>query len=682
MATAVARIFEDDHDLETLILCPKNLVSMWEDYRTRYRLRARVLSLSRVIQELPVLRRYRLVVIDESHIRNREGKRYRAIQEYIRENESKVVLLSATPYNKTYLDLSSQLRLFISEDVDLGIRPEGLLREIGETEFICRHQCPVRSLAAFENSEYADDWRELMRLYMVRRTRSFIQDNYAETDPESQRKYLTFADGTRSYFPIRQPKTVKFRINDSDPNDQYALLYSAPIVDAIHALTLPRYGLGNYLKVIADLSRAGKRLMGFCRTNLFKRLESSGQAFIQSIERHILRNFVYLHALENNWPIPIGTQDASVLDTRFSNADLDLFKEEDAEEGSYSEQGGHRLVAEEDFRERAAEIYDQYSGPLRNRFRWLPSDRFLPQLGRDLRADIQSLLGILRRCGDWDPKRDAKLDRLFHLITHRHPGEKILVFNQFADTVHYLADHIQAHGVRRIAPVTGDTDDPTKIAGRFSPESNDKRTQISADQELDVLVSTDVLSEGQNLQDGSIIVNYDLLWAIIRLIQRAGRVDRIGQKAEAIRCYSFLPADGVERIIRLRARVRQRLRENAEVVGTDEAFFEDDRNDQAVRDLFTEKAGILDGDADTEVDLGSYAFQIWKNAIDCDPSLEKTVRDLPPLRQVATAILNRQLRSGISDADLSRRVIELCIIHEEEEIREPRIICSLGLASP
>ena len=183
MATAVARIFEDDQDLETLIICPKHLVPMWEDYRAQYRLRARVLSLSRVLHDLPALRRYRLVVIDESHnLRNRETKRYRAIQEYLRENESKVILLSATPYNKTYLDLSNQLRLFIPEDVDLGIRPEFVLREIGETEFLRRHQSPVRSLAAFEKSTYADDWRELMRLYMVRRTRSFIQNNYAETD--------------------------------------------------------------------------------------------------------------------------------------------------------------------------------------------------------------------------------------------------------------------------------------------------------------------------------------------------------------------------------------------------------------------------------------------------------------------------------------------------------------------
>jgi hypothetical protein len=311
-------------------------------------------------------------------------------------------------------------------------------------------------------------------------------------------------------------------------------------------------------------------------------------------------------------------------------------------------------------------------------------------------------------------------------------------------------------------------------------------------------------------------VNYDLPWAIIRLIQRAGRVDRIGQKAENIFCYSFLPADGVELIIRLRDRVRLRLQENAEVVGTDEAFFEDDRNDQAILDLYNEKSDILDGDVDGEVDLASYAYQIWKNAITASPELKKSIPSLQPviysarshkptekepegvlvylktaegndalswidkegksvtesqftilkaaecdtntpaiprdekhhelvqkgveliieeeksvggqlgrpsgarfrtyerlkryaeeikgtifesqellkaideiyrypLRQAAIDTLNRQLRSGISDETLAQMVIalreegRLCIIHEEEQIQEPRIICSMGL---
>ena len=116
------------------------------------------------------LRRYRLLILDESqNLRNKEGKKYKAIQEYIKDNDSKVILLSATPFNKNYLDLSSQLQLFVPNEMDLGIRPELLIGEIGEINF-AKYQILPRSLAAFEKSEYPDDWRELMRLHKVRRT--------------------------------------------------------------------------------------------------------------------------------------------------------------------------------------------------------------------------------------------------------------------------------------------------------------------------------------------------------------------------------------------------------------------------------------------------------------------------------------------------------------------------------
>jgi len=836
MATALARIFEDDHGLETLIICPKNLVKMWEDYREQYRLRAKVLSISRVTNELADLRRYRLVLIDESHnLRNREGKRYRAIQQYILENESKIIMLSATPYNKTYLDLSSQLRLFVQEDKDLGVRPEKLIKELGETEFIRRHQSPVRSLAAFEKSLYADDWRELMRLYLVRRTRTFIQENYAETDPSNNRKYLTFEDGTRSYFPTRVPKTLKFKIDDKNPNDQYSRLYHSKVVDTINQLNLPRYGLGNYVsakpheaptpteaKVLQDLSRAGKRLMGFCRTNLFKRLESSGQAFNQSIERHILRNYIYLHAIEKDQPLPIGTQDAGMLDARIFDEDADdaevtesIF-DDDESDVEAKEVVSAPLRTEEDFKQRALEVFKEYSMQYKRRFKWLRPALFVPSLGTDLLADAKTLLNVLKECGEWDPQQDDKLNVLHDLLTNIHPKEKVIVFTQFADTVRYLASQLETRMIPNLAGVTGSSFDPTALAWRFSPESNEKRGRVDPKDELRVLIATDVLSEGQNLQDCSIIVNYDLPWAIIRLIQRAGRVDRIGQKSEKILCYSFLPAEGVDRIIKLRGRVRQRLKENAEVVGTDESFFEDDRNDKVVVDLYNEKSGLLDGDTDGEVDLASYAYQIWKNATDAEPALQKLIPELPnvvfstkphkeskdqpdgvlvylrtaegndalawvdkdennitqsqyeilraaeclpatfalsradnhhdlvrkaaeyivaeeksaggqlgrpsgarfrtyerlkqyieevkgtffdtpelrkaieeiyryPLRQTATDTLNRQLKTGVPDQALAELVTalredgRLCLVSEEEQTREPRIICSMGL---
>ena len=637
-------------------------------------MRARVLSISQVIEELPNLPRYRLIILDESHnLRNREGKRYKVIQEYIQKNESRIVLLSATPYNKTYLDLSNQLRLFVPEDKELGIRPERLLRDIGETEFIRAHQCSVRSLAAFEHSTYPDDWRELMRLYMVRRTRSFILQNYTLVDPENDRRYLLLANGQKSFFPNRIPKTVRFQINENDPNDQYAQLFSPDVVDAINKLSLPRYGMGNYVlsrfnvqpteqerRTLQDLSRGGKRLMGFCRTNLFKRLESSGQVFLESVERHILRNFIFLHALKNNLPLPIGTQDLGLLDTRSNDEDIDrsdfmddpsvdesidemLVDENELTGESATLNNSNNMRTEEQFQRRAASIYQAYTQSYPTRFKWLNAGLFNAQLVKDLLKDAQSLINVLQCCGQWDCQRDMKLQALLNLVEHQHSDKKVLIFTQFADTVRYLEGAFNAKGLTQFAGATGGSVDPTQLAWRFSPESNGVRNQVRPEQELRILVATDVLSEGQNLQDGFIVVNYDLPWAIVRLIQRAGRVDRIGQHAENILCYSFLPADGVERILRLRSRVRQRLKENAEVVGTDEAFFDDDQNDHAVVDLYNEKAGILDGEEDNEVDLASYAYQIWKNAIGHDPSLQQIIPDLPAVAFSTKAHLATQL---------------------------------------
>lgn len=637
MATALARVLADELLLETLILCPLNLVKMWEDYCHTYRLPScKVMSYSKVLQQLPDLRRYRLIILDESHnLRNREGKVYHAIAEYIQQNDSKCILLTATPYNKDYLDLASQLRLFVPPDKELGIGPERLIQEVDRARFRGKFQCGANTLAAFEKSGYPDDWRDLMRLYMVRRTRGFIKTNYAKTDPVNGRKYLEFKDGTRSYFPDRLPKKLPFVVNESDPSDQYAQLYSAPVVDIVNGLSLPRYGLGNFVlpkppvspkngeaEILANLSAAGTRLMGFCRSNLFKRLESSGQSFLLSVERHILRNFIFLHAIENGLEIPIGTQDAGLLDT--STSDEDSLVPEKVEEVKPS--NGH-LRTVKDFRARAAEVYAAYESSYKTRFQWIRPGFFKPELGGGLLADAKALMGILSRCNEWNPAKDSKLQALIALVGKKHKTDKVLVFSQFSDTVLYLSEQLAAAGVKRVEAATGDTEDVTDLAYRFSPQSNKK--VIPPEKELRVLVATDVLSEGQNLQDAYIIVNYDLPWTIIRLIQRAGRVDRIGQKSDKILCYSFLPADGIEIIIRLRAKVRARLRANAEVVGTDESFFDDDRHNKAVNDLYHEKAGLLDGEEDSEVDLASFAYQIWQDAISADPSLKKTIEDMP-----------------------------------------------------
>ena len=631
-ASALAKIFEDDYFLETLIICPKNLTKMWDDYVYKYRLHAKVMSITMSQNELPDLRRYRLVIIDESHnLRNREGKRYRSIQEYIRLNDSKVIMLSATPYNKTYLDLSNQLRLFIPEDRDLGISPEQYIERIGgRVQFMAQHQVSMRSIAAFERSYFADDWRELMRLYLVRRTRSFIKENYAETDPVDGRKFLRFSDGTPFYFPDRIPKKVEYEFNPDDPHDQYAKLYSTKIVDILNNLNLPRYGLGNYIDqksplkptekeeiIIDNLSRAGKRLMGFSRTNLFKRLESSGYSLLLSLARHILRNYIFIYAIENNLSLQIGRQETS---------DLDVFLDENDIESNDEDSTVNFLLDEESYYTQAEKIYKTYENSRTRRFNWIRSGLFEKPLLSELISDSKELLEILKIGKNWNPKDDRQLNALYKMCSKTHKSEKILIFTQYADTANYLIDEFKSRGLKLIESVTGNNEDPTSIAYRFSPVSNNKKTIAGTDSELRIIISTDVLSEGQNLQDAHIVINYDLPWAIIRLIQRAGRVDRIGQKAEAILCYSFLPEDGVEKIIDLRGRLTRRIKENAEVVGSDEIFFEGDPVN--IHDLYNEKSGILDDDEEGEIDLASYAFQIWKNAIDADPKLKKIIPNL------------------------------------------------------
>jgi superfamily II DNA/RNA helicase len=280
----------------------------------------------------------------------------------------------------------------------------------------------------------------------------------------------------------------------------------------------------------------------------------------------------------------------------------------------------------EEYLKRAKQVYELFAGKYKKWFEWICSDLFISDLKKSLINDSREIIKILSVAKEWNPDEDRQLNALFELINNTYKKEKVLIFTQFADTARYLCEQLKKRGVKSIDCVTGDCDNPTDYAYRFSPISNEKSSIKGNEKELRVLITTDVLSEGQNLQDGHIILNYDLPWAIIRLIQRAGRVDRIGQKSDKILCYSFLPEDGVEKIIKLRGRLKERIKQNAEVVGSDETFFDGDPVN--IRDLYNEKSGIFDDEDDTEVDLASYAYQIWKNAVDSDATLTKIIPDM------------------------------------------------------
>lgn len=633
-ACAIAKIYEMTFASSTLIICPANLQDMWRKYVRKYDLKADIMSMSKPI-DVDSARYYRLIIVDESHNLRNGGKRYQNIKALIEHQDSKVLLLTATPYNKDFSDLSNQLRLFLSDDQDLGIRPEAYIRSLGgERAFLQQHSdIFIRSIKAFEKSPFTEDWNELMKLFLVRRTRSFIKQYFAKEDPANHRRYLEFPDKTRSYFPERLPKAIKFK---TTPGDQYSRLYSEEMITLMRSLQLPRYGLSKYInegktaetsrheqQLIENLSRAGQRMMGFCMSTFFKRIDSSGFSFLLTLYRHILRNCVFIYALDNKLPLPIGDEN-SLPDDYIEDEDTNttMFGEELDVQAAV----GATLHIPTDlstYMDKAKEYYDIITN--KNNVAWLPSTYFKRTLKQQLNKDCATLIQMIELCGDWQQQTDEKLNELQQLIEGEHKDDKMIVFTQYSDTARYIYNQLRKRGVEAIDYATGDSDNPTAIVERFSPVSNEKPDMPKSEQTR-VLIATDVLSEGQNLQDAHVIVNFDLPWAIIRLIQRAGRVDRIGQTSDLIDCYSFFPAEGVEKVIKLRSRLNDRINENANIVGSDEVFFEG--NEQNLCDMFNEKSGVLDDDDDAEVDLSSQAYQIWKSATDARLELKQIIPNL------------------------------------------------------
>lgn len=623
-AIAVALMLRDEYGYQPLVICPKNLQAMWEEHLESYDLNGRVVpySMSRTLREL---RRYPFVIIDESHtLRNEKTQRYQDVQQYIMENDSKALLLTATPYNIEYTDVANQLGLFIDEDEDLGIQPIAALKK---EDFADKLEFGLSTLAAFRKSDEPEDWKRLMGENLVRRTRSFIKANYAKTNDEG-RQYLTFSNGAKFFFPNRVAIPIDHRFSKDDPAEK---MVSDETLDAIKVLKLPRYDLFSYVspagrkeasedevKFLADIERSRGHVSGFVRTNFYKRLSSCGHSFMLSLKRHMARNRLFMFAIDNDFPLPVGTIDANVL-----RGDTDQGAEE---AGDYSPDEATTSPADD---------YELLQEKQPAGIRWIRPSLFVSRLRQDLEADNRVIEAMLRSFGEWSLDRDSKLQALFSLVTKKHPDEKILIFTEYKDTANYIGRGLQELGVDHVGVATGDSENPTAIARRFAPDANSKLVASNAEvtptvvDELRVLVATDVLSEGQNLQDAHIVVNYDIPWAIIQLIQRAGRVDRVGQMSDTVLVYSVTHGS-VEDVLNLRKRVQRRLAENAATFGSDEQFFDTEEEIGIIQDLYSGHLPDEIGEEE-DVDASSLAYEIWTKATKDNPDLEKRIRNLPDM---------------------------------------------------
>ena len=638
MAVATAKILEEEQGWQSLILCPKHLQDMWDDQRQKWSLRGTIIPISQAQQKLPALRRHHIVIIDESHnLRNPLGKRHQVIKDYILQNESRCILLSATPYNKTYKDLSSQLGLFIDRDEDLGVRPNKFLNEgLGHFEG------SPSTLKAFEQSSYPEDWQQLMARFLVRRTRSFIKENYGEKDSNG-RYYIKTSKGEEKFFPNRIPETIRYAVDE-----QYKRFFSEEVVDMINNLKLARYDLFQYKKkdlnkltaneqdIFKDLERSRRGCpKGFCRIHLFKTLESSGYSFLQSVQRHILRNCIFIYAIDTGQDLFIREKGSEIIANAFDDdkeSGITGFQEENEEQNWF-------LTDFDSFYNKAKEAYSEYRQQGKTSLRWMASSYFNDKLKEDLRKDTDQFIALLKESKNWKPEKDLKLKKLEDLLKNK-TQQKALIFTQSKETAKYLKDQLKARGIKNLSLITGGMEGIQSIIKRFSPQSNEFDIKKDKEPEIDILITTDVLSEGQNLQDCNTVINYDLPWAVIKLIQRVGRVDRIGQQSEKILCRSFMPDEGLERLINLRGRIRQRLKENAEVIGTDEQFFENER--QILMDLYNEKSKTLESEIFDDIDLSSYALEIWNKGIKKDPFLEERIKNMPDVVHATKAVENNE----------------------------------------
>ncbi|MBN1935849.1 MAG: helicase [Anaerolineae bacterium] len=597
IGAAIIKHFERHDRARSLIVCPAPLVDMWEHYNEAYQLNARVLSLGMLREDerngpewMIHDERYRyrdFVLVDESHnFRNTESQRYKVLESYLNFGDRRCVFLTATPRNKSVWDIYNQLKLFHQDEITtLPIDPPHLrqyfkLVEDGE-----------RRLPA------------LLANLLIRRTRMHILRWYGydersdqRVDPdqfapyrEGQRRAYVKVAGRKQFFPKRQLETVAYSIEET-----YQGLYERlrgflgrlPDLTSLerpdrstHHLTYARYGLWNYVHAAkhnqppyADLQRAGANLRGLMRVMLFKRFESSVYAFQQTIRRLSRIHQQFLAALDQG--IVAAGEEAQ------------------------------KLLYESDLNEEQAllDALEQVSG------RYQVNDFDLDALRADIEQDMGVLNEIQALVEPITPARDAKLQTLLALL-ERPPlhGSKRLIFTQYADTAQYLYENLDPdHSRPDVEVIYSREKSKAEIVGRFAPRANpqqhlpDSPFQVV---EIDTLVATDVLSEGLNLQDCDSVINYDLHWNPVRLIQRFGRIDRIGSEHEMIYGYNFMPETELEKNLGLREKLARRIQEIHETIGEDAAILDpgEQINEEAMYTIYTHgEIGRYEEDGDDE----------------------------------------------------------------------------------
>ena len=601
-ALSVIKYYEN-RNKSVLVLCPKKLNDNWITYKSNYlnnpiakdRLRYDVFfhsDLSRTGgktngQDLSYINwgNYDLVVIDESHnFRNggkvttdendenpRENRYLQLMNKVIKKGvKTKVLMLSATPVNNRFNDLKNQIQLAYegnSEKIDELLYTTSGIDDIfrqAQKEYNLWSKLPAEERTTKELlNRLSFDFFEVLDSVTIARSRKHIEQYYDTADigqfptrltPLLRRPDLTDLNTAINYNEIYEIVS-KLNLAIYTPSDFILASRREKYMDIDSE--------GGYSGLTMSGREKGiRRLMSI---NLLKRLESSVNSFRLTLQR--IQGLITSTLSKLDFSSADNTDNADIIKSVFSASSADVkFIEEDI----------HTILDSDD------QEADMFIGGKKTKIALQDLDHIAWR--RYLSEDLENLNLLLLMLADITPQHDSKLQQLIADLRHKFANpinegnKKVIIFTAFSDTAEYLYDCLaqpikEKHGLNT-ALVSGDVEarstvrlpqreklDFNKVLTLFSPISKEKATiypHIS--EEIDVLIATDCISEGQNLQDCDYLINYDIHWNPVRIIQRFGRIDRIGSRNQVIQLVNYWPNVTLDDYIDLKGRVEARMK--------------------------------------------------------------------------------------------------------------------------
>jgi SNF2 family DNA or RNA helicase len=606
-ALSVIKYYEN-RNKTVLVLCPKKLSANWNTYKGNYlnnpiaedRLRYDVLfhtDLGRTHGssngiELNRLNwsNYDLVVIDESHnFRNggqlsgedneKENRYLKLLNQVIRKGvKTKVLMLSATPVNNRFNDLKNQLALayegnsrLIDEKLDTSRTIDEIFRSA---------QKAFNSWSKFEPEKRTTDtllkmldydFFEVLDSVTIARSRKHIQKYYDTTDI-----------GT---FPKRlMPISLEPQLTDLKKAITYNEIFEQLMLLGLYIYLPSHYILPFKKEKYAEMYKDNEINIGFTQENrelglrrlnainLMKRMESSVFSFsltLKRIKEQIETTLEKIDYLKHNHAVQLDLTDMS---------NVDDFDPEDQDTDDLFSFGKKIKIQLADMDYRSWE--------------------------HDLKQDLETLDLLTAMINDITPEHDSKLQKLLEVLTNKveHPindgNRKVIIFTAFADTAYYLYTHVSEYMKKRFnmdtAMITGSVDgrttaklkntDLNSVLTSFSPISKDRDSLNPDAPDIDVLIATDCISEGQNLQDCDYLINYDIHWNPVRIIQRFGRIDRIGSRNAVIQLVNFWPNVSLDEYINLKTKVETRMKiVNMTATGDENILSDEEKTDLEYR---------------------------------------------------------------------------------------------------